>query len=136
MMATAKTVLVADDDKLILSTFRYALARQGYNVLLAENGAETIAHLERGSVDIVFLDIIMPEKEGLETLLEIKRRFPSVPVHVMSGGGTRSKQDFLTIAQQFGATSVIRKPVTPAELVKIIEELPRAIGSTDHKKTA
>jgi len=135
-MATAKTVLIADDDKLILSTFRYALTKRGYNVLLAENGAEAIAHLERGPVDIVFLDVIMPEKEGLETLLEIMRRFPSVPVHVMSGGGTRSKQDFLAVAQSFGATSVIRKPVTPPELVKIIEELPRAIGSNEEKKTA
>jgi DNA-binding NtrC family response regulator len=122
--ANAKTVLIADDDKLILASFRHALSRQGYKVLLAEEGASAIAFLEQGTVDIVFLDILMPGKDGLETLLEIKRRFPAVPVHVMSGGGTRSKQDFLTVAQKFGASSVIRKPVTPADLTKIIEAIP------------
>ena len=135
MVATAKTVLVADDDKLILSTFRYALAQRGYKVLLAEDGTAAIAYLEQVSVDIVFLDILMPGKEGLETLLEIKRRFPAVPVHVMSGGGTRSKHDFLTLAQKFGATSTIRKPITAIDLIKIIEALPQSAASEGAKRT-
>jgi DNA-binding NtrC family response regulator len=125
MVANVKTVLIDDDDKLILASFRHALARQGYKVLLAEEGALAIAFLEQVPVDIVFLDILMPGKDGLETLLEIKKRFPAVPVHVMSGGGTRSKHDFLTVAQKFGATSVLRKPVTPTDLIRIIEAAPK-----------
>jgi len=123
MAATGKTVLIADDDKLILSSFRYVLARRGYNVLLAENGAAVIAHLKRTPVDILFLDVLMPSKDGLETLLEIRARLPALPVYVMSGGGTRGKHDFLAVAQKFGATGTIHKPVTPDELIKIIEAL-------------
>jgi len=136
MAAAAKTVLIADDDKLILSTFRYALAQHGYKILLAEDGAAAIAYLEQVPVDIVFLDILMPGKDGLETLLEIKRRFPTVPVHVMSGGGTRGKQDFLSLAAKFGATSTMHKPVKTADLVKIIEAVPQDGASEDAKKTA
>jgi DNA-binding NtrC family response regulator len=136
MVATAKTVLIADDDKLILSSFRYALAQRGYKILLAEDGAAAITFLEQVPVDIVFLDILMPGKDGLETLLEMKRRFPAVPVHVMSGGGTRSKQDFLTLAQKFGATSTIRKPVTASDLIRIIEGVPEDAAPGGVKKTA
>jgi CheY-like chemotaxis protein len=134
MAATAKTVLIADDDKLILSTFRFALARRGLKILLAEDGAAAIAYLEQVPVDIVFLDILMPGKDGLETLIEIRRRFPAVPVYVMSGGGTRSKQDFLTVADKFGATGTIRKPVTPTDLIKIIEALPHSAMSEGGQK--
>jgi len=123
---TARTVLIADDDKLILSSFRYALAQRGYNVLVAADGIQAMRQLEETHVDIVFLDILMPQKEGLETLLELRRRFPGMPVHVMSGGGTKSKHDFLAVAQKFGATGILRKPITPADLVKIIEALPLA----------
>jgi DNA-binding response OmpR family regulator len=136
MVIPTKTVLIADDDKLILSTFQYALSQRGYKVLLAQNGAEAIVQLEQMPVDIVFLDILMPDKDGLETLLEIRGRFPSVPVHVMSGGGTRSKQDFLTIAQKFGATGIIRKPVASVDLIKIIDALPRDVTLMSTKKTA
>ena len=136
MVTTAKTVLIADDDKLILSTFRYALVQRGYKVLLAEDGAEAIGHLAQVPVDIVFLDILMPGKEGLETLLEIRKHFPSVPVHMMSGGGNRSKKDFLRVAQEFGATGTICKPVTAADLIKIIEALPQSAASESAPKTA
>jgi|HubBroStandDraft_6_1064221.scaffolds.fasta_scaffold96821_3 DNA-binding NtrC family response regulator len=133
MVANTKTVLITDDDKLILASFRHALERQGYKVLLAEEGASALAFLEKETVDIVFLDILMPGKDGLETLLEIKRRFPGVPVHVMSGGGTRSRHDFLTVAQKFGASSVIRKPVIPVDLIKIIEAIPDDVASKTTK---
>src|SRR5580692_6981070 len=104
------TILIVDDDPLIRETFRYPLEQKGYRVLVADDGDEAMAAIAASNVDIVLLDILMPNKEGLETLLEIKRRFPGVIVHVMSGGGTRNKTDFLTIAAKFGADGVIRKP--------------------------
>src|SRR5882757_9058023 len=115
-MAT-KTVLIADDDRLILSSLQYALGQRGHKVLVAENGIRAIEHLETVPVDVVFLDVVMPQKEGLETLLELRRRFPSMPVYVMSGGGSRNKHDFLSVARKFGATGVLRKPITPADLI-------------------
>lgn len=124
MTPAVKTVLIADDDKLILSSFRFSLTKRGYTVLLAEDGGAALDHLERTPVDIAFLDVLMPEKEGLETLLEIRKRFHDLPVYVMSGGYTRGKQDFLEIALKFGATGVIRKPFTLSQLYAIVEGTP------------
>ncbi|HSZ75744.1 MAG TPA: response regulator [Rhizomicrobium sp.] len=115
------TILIVDDDPLIRETFRYPLEQKGYRVLVADDGDEAMATIASSNVDVVLLDILMPNKEGLETLLEIKRRFPGAVVHVMSGGGSRNKTDFLTIAVKFGADGVIRKPFTARDLLRLIE---------------
>ncbi len=136
MSADGVTVLIADDDKLVLATYKYSFERHGYHVLVAENGNAALAHLEKATVDVVFLDILMPQKEGLETLLEIKQRFPGLPVYVMSGGAGRSKQDILAMAKKFGATDVIRKPVTPQVLIARIEEALRTRAQRGSVKRA
>jgi DNA-binding response OmpR family regulator len=104
--------------------YKFALEDQGYRVLVAEDGNVALKVLDAHPIDVVFLDIIMPEKEGLETLLEIKQRFPQVAVFVMSGGGARGKHDFLTVAKKFGATGVVKKPATPNVLLALIDALP------------
>lgn len=124
MGTNAKTVLVVDDDQLVLAMYKIAFEDHGYRVLLAENGNVALKRLDAEPVDVVLLDVLMPEKEGLETLLEIRQRFADIAVFVMSGGGTRGKHDFLTVAEKFGATGVIKKPVTPREVIKIIDDLP------------
>jgi len=124
MATNAKTILVVDDDKLVLAMYKFAFEDQGYRVLVADDGNVALKVLDAQPIDVVFLDIIMPEKEGLETLLEIKQRFPQIAVFVMSGGGTRGKHDFLTVAKKFGATGVVKKPATPKELIALIEALP------------
>jgi DNA-binding response OmpR family regulator len=136
MSQDSKTVLVVDDDLLVLATYKFPFEERGYRVLLAENGNIALKHLEAGAVDIVFLDVLMPDKEGLETLLEIKRRFADVPVFVMSGGGTRGKHDFLAVAKKFGATGALKKPVTPHELMKIIDALPTRGSSGTGQRVA
>ena len=117
-----KTVLVVDDDKLIRASYHLLLKRKGYTVLLADDGDAAISMLHAAPVDVVVLDVLMPKKEGIETLMEIKRAFPSVKVIVMTGGGARDKYDFLTVAKKFGADGVIRKPMTPATLLAAIAD--------------
>ena len=131
MAASAKTVLVVDDDKLVLAMYKFAFEDHGYRVLLADDGNAGLRVLESQAVDVVFLDILMPEKEGLETLLEIKQRFPDVAVFVMSGGGTRGKHDFLRVAKKFGATGIVKKPATPKELIALIDALPERRASPE-----
>jgi DNA-binding response OmpR family regulator len=121
MRPSPKTVLVVDDDKLILATFKYAFEEHGYEVALAENGNAALSHLERRPIDLVLLDILMPEKEGLETLLEARARFPRIPIFVMSGGGPGRKHDFLAVAKKFGATGTFKKPIVPKELIATID---------------
>jgi CheY-like chemotaxis protein len=122
-MSQAKTILVTDDDKIILEGFKDLLEHKGYRVLLAENGEIALAWLERERVDVVFMDIVMPHREGLETLIEMRQRFPELPIYSMSGGGTKyNKQDFFALAQKLGATGTLRKPVDPAAVLKLALE--------------
>jgi DNA-binding NtrC family response regulator len=121
MTSEPKTVLIVDDDKLVLAAYKYAFERADFQVVVAENGNRAMAALAKCPVDVMFLDILMPDKEGLETLLEIRQRYADLPVYVMSGGGLQAKQDFLSVAEKFGATGTIRKPVLAAELIKIAE---------------
>ena len=121
MRSAPRTILIADDDKLILATFKYAFEAQGYEVVLAENGNTALWHLEQRPIDLVLLDILMPEKEGLETLLEARARFPSMPIFAMSGGGVGRKHDFLAVAKKFGATGTFKKPIDLKDLLSTID---------------
>jgi CheY-like chemotaxis protein len=115
------TILIVDDDELVQSSLKAQCQRRALDVLIANDGNEAIRLLERHACDVALLDVLMPDKEGIETLIEIKQRFPKLRVIVMSGGGTRGKYDFLAVARKFGADAVLKKPIRPEELFKAIE---------------
>jgi len=115
-----KSLLIADDDPLVQVTLKYCLEEAGHRTAVANDGREALAYLEQNQVDTIFLDVFMPDKDGLETLLEIKRRFPHVRVIVMTGGGKRGRYDFLSTASKFGADGVLRKPVSASDLMALV----------------
>jgi CheY-like chemotaxis protein len=128
MSDTFKTILVADDDALTRSAYKSALERSGYRVFTAQDGEEALQVVGQGHIDLLLLDILMPKKEGLETLIEIKRHFPALTVIAMSAGGSRSETDFLAVAAKFGADGTLRKPFTPKTLLEEIARLAPASG--------
>jgi DNA-binding response OmpR family regulator len=117
MSAKAPTVLVVDDDRAVREFVKALLEQNGYVVRHAVDGEAALALLAIQPVDIVLLDILMPRKEGLETLLELKRQLPKVVVIAMSASGMRKGNDFLTIASKFGADSILQKPFSPDDLL-------------------
>jgi CheY-like chemotaxis protein len=121
MSTNTATIVIADDDPLVRSAYKAALERRGHEVLLAEDGVRALALVESQNVGIVLLDILMPRKEGLETLIELKRRFPEVAVFAMSSGANRGNADFLSIATKFGADGVLKKPFQPQALFDLID---------------
>lgn len=116
-----KTILIVDDDVFVRMTYKHCFEDAGYTVFLAENGQEATTFLESQVIDAMLLDLFMPEKDGIETLLEVKRRFPNVPVIVISGGAVRGRFDLLGAAVKLGAHAMVRKPIPPPELMQIIE---------------
>ena len=122
-------ILVADDDAMARLGYRAMLEFAGHTVLVAQDGEEATRLLERGGVDLLLLDVLMPRKEGLETLLEVKRRFPATPVVVMSAGGIRSEFDFLAVAAKLGADRTLHKPITQNDLISLAEEFRSVAGS-------
>jgi CheY-like chemotaxis protein len=113
-------ILVIDDDFIVRETIVRVLQKVGYDVISAMDGKLGIATFNSEHPDLVITDIIMPEKEGLQTITEIRNINPDAKIIAISGGGRVGNTDFLTIARRLGAFEAIAKPFTPKELVNCV----------------
>ena len=116
-------ILIIDDDHHILLMIKKMLERAGFEVELASNGNEGLELFKRLQVDLVITDIIMPEKEGLETIREMKRLRADLKIIAMSGGGKVSSDNYLNMAKIFGASRIISKPFSQKQMVSAVQEL-------------
>jgi CheY-like chemotaxis protein len=116
-------ILITDDEHAVRDMLRTALEREGHEVELAENGVEAIAKYRASPADLVLMDLVMPEKEGLETIRELKREFPDVRIIAISGGGRMGPGDYLSLAKHLGAMRVFAKPFDINELREAITEV-------------
>lgn len=116
-------VLVIDDDELVRETLEMLLVDAGYDVRLASDGRRGLAELEKKKPDFVVTDIYMPEKEGIETIVDIRRTYPGIKIIAMSGGADVGSMPVLQLAEMVGADRVLKKPFMPEEIVRAIEEL-------------
>ena len=120
----ATKVLIIDDDPLLREVAVELLTEAGHDCAIAEDGRLGIASLEARPVELVLLDMIMPNMDGVETLGQIKARWPELPVVVMSAG-TRSMamQSLLRLAASLGADEVMQKPLRRYVLLPLVERL-------------
>ncbi len=117
-------ILVIEDDAEVREMVCKILNREGYDVLEAGNGKEAFKLLNiEPKLDLVITDIIMPEKEGIETIIELKRDYPHIKILAISGGGKGSAQNYLTIAKKSGADLTLSKPFIKKELLDAVQEL-------------
>lgn len=116
-----KRILVVDDEIEIRRIAARVLEGAGYEVAQAGNGIEAMNLVGAGDCDLVVLDMVMPEKEGAETVREIRRGHPGLPVLAISG--VVNAAFYLTTAKYLGATATLRKPFTPEELLGLVAEL-------------
>jgi CheY-like chemotaxis protein len=116
-------ILVIDDDDQIRELIREVLERVGHTVFEADNGDSGIKMVGAETVDVVVTDIIMPDKDGLETITELRKSHPEIKIIAISGGGRRVNRDYLPTAQAFGADRVLYKPFRPQEVVQAVNEV-------------
>jgi two-component system cell cycle response regulator CpdR len=116
-------ILIIDDEPYILLMLKKMLEKAGYEVDLAANGREGLELFVKESADLVITDIIMPDKEGLELILEMKKLSPELKIIAISGGGRISPESYLECARHFGAERVFQKPFRQQELVSAVGEL-------------
>src|SRR5690349_21778335 len=112
-------VLLIEDNPDLRDFLRLALEAQNYEVLTAAHGHEALAYLTGHRVDAVVTDLFMPEMDGIETLAEVRRRFPQVRVIAMSG---RPGVDYLPVARELGVKHTLRKPFEMHELIAALED--------------
>ena len=115
-------VLIVDDDVQFRTMLRLFLENSGYEVTEAVNGDEGIKLFFEKPADLVISDIIMPEKEGIETVMEIRRQFPNAKVIVVSGGGWYGTDLDFDMAEKLGALT-LKKPFELQELTEAIQKL-------------
>ncbi len=117
-------VLVIDDDEQIRSLLRAILEREGYEVETAADGAQGLNLFRKDPADLVITDILMPEKEGLETIRELCDEFPDAKIIAISGGGSLAHPEvYLELCKKFGALRTFQKPVDRHELVTAVREI-------------
>ncbi len=120
--AKPSVILLVDDNETIREMGAEALRRDGHTVQLAASGREALRQLRRQGFDLVILDIIMPEGDGIEVLGELRRHFSQIPVIAMSGGGQYLSSETCTdSAEKLGARVSLKKPFDVAELRAAVE---------------
>jgi len=116
-------IYVFDDEPSILLMIRKMLEKAGYEVEIALNGKEGMELFKKNVPDLLITDIIMPEKEGLETIFELRRKYPELKIIAISGGGRISPGGYLPGAKLLGANIVFEKPLDQKEFLQAIASL-------------
>jgi CheY-like chemotaxis protein len=117
-------ILVIDDDEQIRRMIKWVLQKEGHQVLEARDGSEGIALCRHLPVDLIITDILMPDKDGLDVLVEIRAECPDANIVAMSGGGTvMSSAGCLHLAADLGAREVLTKPIAKKRLLEVVNKL-------------
>ena len=116
-------ILLVEDDAEVRRALRLNLEGFGHTVVEAGDGREAMEVLRSVSADVVVTDLVMPEREGLETILELRRHRPGLPIVAMSGGGRIAPGVNLSVALRLGAKRVLVKPFPVAELIRAVADL-------------
>lgn len=116
------TILLIDDDDLFRAALADALTGRGFKVIQASDGEEGMALFRAEPTDLVITDMVMPNKEGIETIGDLRREDPNVGIIAMSGGLAQNAPLYLKLAGNLGATRTLKKPFGLPALITAIEE--------------
>jgi DNA-binding response OmpR family regulator len=115
------SVLVIDDDPVFCTVVQGILENDGYAVTSAGDAQTGISYFGELNPDLVIVDILMPGKEGIATILELRETSPEARILAMTGGGNFAAADVLRIAELLGADNSLQKPFHPAELLDTVK---------------
>ncbi len=116
-------ILIIDDDVSVRKLLRAMLEKSNYEVVEAADGEEGINQFKQYLPDLVITDLIMPGKEGLETIKDIKNIDPNSKIIAISGGGTIDPDMYLKLAKSMGASHVFPKPMDSKLMLSTIAEM-------------
>ena len=117
-------ILVIDDDEQIRRIMKWALQKEGHHVVETQDGLQGLALCRHLAVDLIITDILMPRKDGLDLLVEIRGELPDVKVIAMSGGGpVMSSAGCLHLAADLGANEVLAKPIAKKQLLEVVNRV-------------
>jgi CheY-like chemotaxis protein len=118
-----KRILLIEDDENIRKMLRISLEEYGYAVTEACDGKQGLASYKASPADLVLTDLVMPEKEGLETIRDLRKSYPHVKIIAMSGGSRTNVGENLKMAKLLGAAALVSKPFEVSTLAATIAKL-------------
>lgn len=118
-----KKILIIEDDSVVRDYLVTLLVRAGYMAVAASNGEEGVMLHQHAPADVVITDIIMPEKDGIETIIDLRRSALVPKVIAISGGGHIAADDYLRSATLLGADLVLSKPFTGDAILSAVDRL-------------
>lgn len=116
------TILIIEDDDIMREMMTQALSDYGHSVSSAENGDQGLKLLDTKNVNLIITDILMPEKEGLETIIHIRQKYNKIPIIAVSGGGQINPGNYLDMAKQLGADYILQKPFPIKHLLELVKK--------------
>lgn len=123
-MPDRTSILVVDDEDTVRDVLCENLAECGFDVVSARDGQEALQCISDGCrPQVVITDIIMPRREGLEVIMELRKKHPGIRLIAISGGGRTKSADFLQLAERLGADAVMPKPLDIDELERTVRSL-------------
>jgi DNA-binding response OmpR family regulator len=121
-------IILIDDDSVVRVVVRRMLEKKGHRVMEASDGSSGLELIRKNPADLIITDILMPEKEGIETIRELRKEFPEVKIIAISGGGKVGPENYLALAEKIGAQRSLSKPFSWNELMEAVDSL---LGDTD-----
>lgn len=116
-------ILIIDDEEAARDILRLILESEGYHVVEAKNGQEGVELFQRQPFDLVVTDLVMPVKDGLKTIIELRQTDPGIPVLAISGGGAIEKERYLSIAGYIDGVMTLPKPYSRKNLLDAVLSL-------------
>jgi CheY-like chemotaxis protein len=116
-------ILVIDDDNEVRGMVKRMLEREGHQVIEAADGNAGTALYRETQTDLIVTDIVMPQKDGWETIADLRRQFPDARIIAMSGGAEIGAHSYLIMGKRLGADRILEKPVRKEALMKHVVEL-------------
>ena len=116
-------ILIIEDDVPVRTVIRRMVEAEGHEVIEAQDGQTGVEAYRENPADLVITDIVMPKKEGLETIKELRKDYPDVRIIAISGGGKVQGKQYLELASKFGAMRTFEKPFTWKKLMETVSEL-------------
>lgn len=118
-------VLVIDDEESMRDVIRLILEKEGWDVLEAVDGREGVREFEAFAdrIKLIITDIIMPNMEGLETIMKLHKKHPDLKILAISGGGRHFPENYLPMAMTLGAQGALVKPFDRAELLEAMNRI-------------
>lgn len=118
-----KTVLIVDDDPKMLDLIKHYLRNEQLNILSAMDGEEGMTLFDDNPVDLIILDIFMPNMDGIQIIMEVKQKQPSSKILVISGGGEFTGLEYLKQAKALGAAEALVKPFSQQDFLNTINNM-------------